>query len=638
MTLVQVLADETSAHMSCDFRLTDPYTGRVTQRDAHKLVTVSKLSISALIGITGVAFLDGRPVGQWIAEAMAGLEENASITDIYGGLRQAGTALSKIADRRVRRTTFVVTSMVGTQSMVTLVSNFEVFMNGRINRATLADADMTVSSIKPKAASFFATGEVDKITSAERDALRLSLRAGVSDSQIHEELRQVNEAVSRRANDTVSIGCYTASLHATGTGSTQPFLTDEQPGSFIPPETAELWNRLGLRFDPQIGADGRPVPMKLIQSGSVTIGSSPEYFREQLKLQPDNADLWNNYGNFLKGRRQPEKAIEAYQKAIDLNPSHAIALSNLAAMQWEEGNIAEAEQLYARAVAASEPSVPAVILSNFATFCDEALSETQRAALLHERAASDENFPLAEARQALFILKHENDLDRANSLLANALAKQPDNPQILYLAGKADWFYNKDSDAAIAKLHKACSLDPRDINVLGFAAYAAMKSGDSASAAYYCRKLLKVFPTAEVQANYAIALLMEGKPEGALRHLSRAARSFQDDRMISTISTIRAAALWILRRHEEAVVLIHTILSAAPTPEIELEVLGMLHLVSPASAGDTDHRIRELIASGVRSDGYTIRSMVRNKPQRERDDGYRLADIIEGTLDLPAWH
>jgi Flp pilus assembly protein TadD len=622
--------------MCCDFRLTNPYTGTVTQRDAHKLVTVSRFSISALIGVTGVAFLDGKPVGQWIAEAMATSGENASITDISDALRlQAGAVLSKITDRRVRRTTFVIASMIGTQSMVTLVSNFEAIEKGRIRRAALADADMTVSSTKPKAASFFAAGEADKITSAERDRLRLSLRAGVSDSRIHEKLRQVNEAVSRRTNDTVSIGCYTASLHATGTGSSQSFLTDEQSGSFIPPETTELWNRLGLRFNPQIGPDGRSVPVRLVQSGSVVIGASPEYFREQFKLQSGNAELWNNYGNFLRGRRHSEKAIEAYRKAIELNPAYAIALSNLAAMLWDKGDIAEAEQLYVRAVAASEPSVPAVVLSDFATFCDEALSQTQRAALLHERAASDENFPLARARQALFILKHENESDQANPLLAQALARQPENPQVLYLAGKADWFYNKDSAAALAKLHKACSLDPRDVNVLGMAAYAAMKSGDSASAAYYCRKLLKVFPTAEVQANYAMALLMEGKPEGALRHLSKAARFSPGDRMTSIIRTIRAATLWVLRRHDEAIALMHTILNTSLPPEIELEVLGMLHWASPTSASDTNQRIRQLIESGVRGDGYTIRSMVRNKPRSERDSGYRLADIIEGMLEFP---
>lgn len=40
MTLVQVLANESSVHMSCDFRLTDPYTKQVIQNDAHKLVQV----------------------------------------------------------------------------------------------------------------------------------------------------------------------------------------------------------------------------------------------------------------------------------------------------------------------------------------------------------------------------------------------------------------------------------------------------------------------------------------------------------------------------------------------------------------------------------------------------------------------
>ena len=635
MTLVQVLGDEMSIHMSCDFHLTNPETKKVVRRDAHKLVTVSKFSVSALIGVTGQAFLGGKPVGQWIAEAMSALGEDTSIAEISEALQRAGSLLSQIADREVRRTTFVIASMVGTQSTVTIVSNFEVLRDGRISTAALADDDMTISSIKLKSANFFAVGEAGKIKTTERDELKLSLRAGKSDGQIHEELRQVNEAVSRRTGNTsVGAGCYTASLHATRTGSAQAFLTDEQQGDFIPPEVADSWNRLG--FHPaQLGRDGRPMRTQIIQSSSTIVNMSPEYFREQLKLQPDNAEVWNNYGCFLRERRQPEKATEAFRKAIDLNSSYATALANLANMLWRTGGISEADRLYTRAVAASEPSVPTGILSDFAIFCDEALSERERSAGLHERAAQNGDFPLAQARQALFILKHEHDLDRANSLLTQALTKQPNNPQILYLAGKADWFHNNDSDAAMTKLHKACSLDPHDFNVLGMAAYAAMKSRGLASAAYYCRKMLNILPSAEVHANYALALLMEGKPEGALRHLSKAARSSHGDVMRPAIQTNRAAVLWVLRRRAEAVALMRTVLNAVPPPDVKLEVLAMLHLAAPTSAEQTDQRLHQLIERGIRSDGNTIRGMVRNEPRSERDAGDRLADIIEGKLVLP---
>ena len=61
------------------------------------------------------------------------------------------------------------------------------------------------------------------------------------------------------------------------------------------------------------------------------------------------------------------------------------------------------------------------------------------------------------------MLKCQQDLDEAKELLAAALHKQPNSPQILRLAGQAEFFYLEDSEAASEKLHKACSLDPSDV-------------------------------------------------------------------------------------------------------------------------------------------------------------------------------
>lgn len=149
---------------------------------------------------------------------------------------------------------------------------------------------MTVGSVKPKSAVFFATGDASSIRAAERQELVLSLRSGASDEQIHEKMRLLNESVSTRTN-TVSPGCYTSSLHTTGSGSSRPFLTDEQPGDFIPPEFALMMKRFGIQFNRKIGPDGKPMPIRMVQSASARSGGSPEYFREQLKLQPENAEI-----------------------------------------------------------------------------------------------------------------------------------------------------------------------------------------------------------------------------------------------------------------------------------------------------------------------------------------------------------
>lgn len=285
MTLVQVLADETSLHMCCDFRLTDPWTGELKNNAAHKLVTLQMTPVSAIVGVTGIAFLDGKPISDWIAEATAGLERGSSAEDIAEVLRRAESALSRLQGAHDRRLTFVVGAMVGSQSLVTLVSNFEKFVDGRIARTGTANTVMTISSIKPKSESFFATGDAFGIKQQEREQLILSLRSGAADSQIQEQLRQINEAVSTRTK-TVSAGCYAASLHATGAGSGRPFLTDEQPGDFISPEFAHMMRRAGIQLNRATGPDGRPLPIREDSSTFARSGASTQYFREQLKLRP----------------------------------------------------------------------------------------------------------------------------------------------------------------------------------------------------------------------------------------------------------------------------------------------------------------------------------------------------------------
>ena len=63
MTLILMLASEDQVHMTCDFKLTDARTGKPLSFDAHKLVPVAQGSLQAVVGVTGLATLDGENVG-----------------------------------------------------------------------------------------------------------------------------------------------------------------------------------------------------------------------------------------------------------------------------------------------------------------------------------------------------------------------------------------------------------------------------------------------------------------------------------------------------------------------------------------------------------------------------------------------
>ena len=386
MTFVQLLATEKSAYMACDLRLTNPATGKREPDFAYKLIRVQRPRFSALIGFTGIAFLRGKAVGVWIAEEIEKLDANARVESLLDALAQAESILPRPGSVIDRRLTFAVAAMVGTQSLVSLVSNFEELIDGHISRVPVARDAMTTSGFKPKSELYLATGSGATVKVSGHKQLLLSLRSGVEDLRIFELLRDLNIEVSAKASkagdDSVSPGCYVGSVHATGQGTRRPFLTDEQEGDFIPPEAEQTFKLLESRLGRKIDAFGRPMPIRMVQEAVAISPGTDKGRREQLKLRPDSAEVWNNFGSSLANRRRWDEAIDAYEKALSLDPAYVHALANLAKAFWlYRKDFSEADRLYAEAITVAGASVPSFILSDFAIFCHEALGDLQRAAV-----------------------------------------------------------------------------------------------------------------------------------------------------------------------------------------------------------------------------------------------------------------
>jgi tetratricopeptide (TPR) repeat protein len=251
--------------------------------------------------------------------------------------------------------------MVGSQSIITLLSNFETITGGQIVRESTAGESLTSSSFKPTRPRLFLTGAADAVTQDDRKALEVALRAGVTDSQLQERMSRVNEAASKRT-PTVSAGCHVASLHAGGAGSSRPFLTSQQKGDFLPPEFAATLKRIGLQLNPAKGPDGHRQPIRVLQSASGRYDPSERYFREQFRLSPNSSELFNNLGAYRLSQGKFDEAIDAFQRAAELDPTNAMALANLAKQVWlHKGLKQEADELYSAALAAAEPTAPALL-------------------------------------------------------------------------------------------------------------------------------------------------------------------------------------------------------------------------------------------------------------------------------------
>jgi hypothetical protein len=331
MTLVLALASEHEVHMTCDFKLTDARTRAPLSVDAHKLVQVQRATFQAIVGVTGLAVLDKIPIDTWVAQRTFHLKPDATFDDLLGVLRGASEPLARIRfrERAHRGLTFVVGAIQGSQSVVCMLSNFQNVRGRFLAEGATPGHELSLDVMRPSRPQLVvAGGGGEFVTDEEKKLLERLLRSGVPAERLREEMAKLNEQVAART-DGVSRGCYTATQLATGHGQTQPFLV-EQVGYFNPPEFEELFKLFGLVLIPKTLPDGTPAPIQLDASSSARYHASPEFFREQFKLRPDDSELWNNYGVYEQGHGRIDKAVEAYEKALELDPQNAHAATNLA--------------------------------------------------------------------------------------------------------------------------------------------------------------------------------------------------------------------------------------------------------------------------------------------------------------------
>jgi protein O-GlcNAc transferase len=85
------------------------------------------------------------------------------------------------------------------------------------------------------------------------------------------------------------------------------------------------------------------------------LNEAADWFEAATRAAPDNAEGWANLSVALNAIGQAEQARESADKALALNPQSSIALGALGQAQFDQGNIAEAVEIYRRG-ASVDPS------------------------------------------------------------------------------------------------------------------------------------------------------------------------------------------------------------------------------------------------------------------------------------------
>lgn len=571
VTLVLVVTDEHSVHMSTDFRLTDAHSGALVSDDAYKFVTVQQIRFSAIVGVTGLGQLEDMPIGRWIAEWAADLTSSDTLESAVESLQvRAGPALASVSDRNHARHTFVVGGMAGTQSAVFFVSNFERLVDGRLLRAPAASVELSVTGVRPKQAIALITGDRDAVSGTDLATLELVVRAGSGDDRIQQTLADINHAASK-VSQLIGPGCFTQSLHADGTGSAAPHLLGEHgDDGFQPPDIELLFERLGIRINPAKDASGNPVPVRMgRQTFSRGGGTSDKDFLEQLKLRPNSAEIHNNYGAFLNSQGRREQAVEELELATTLDPDYVTAHGNLASTLWQLGDVDGAKQAYARVLELVRPGTYLDLVSDAAQFHDFALRDQTIASELHQAATADGTNHLAAIRYVGFKVRHAEEREVAAGQIEAIVGSAPPDHRILMEAAHILAELGELREALqLAK--RAVEAGRRDAGALATCGELALELGDADLAVYYLQRAIKRHDAVGLEWLYGRALLETGKLDGAVRYLTRAAASAPE---IAALQSDLACALLLRGRTQQGRAAAHRARDGDLGPEEDLELL-----------------------------------------------------------------
>jgi serine/threonine protein kinase/Tfp pilus assembly protein PilF len=181
-------------------------------------------------------------------------------------------------------------------------------------------------------------------------------------------------------------------------------------------------------------------------------------YRIAVGLTPDNSRVWNNLGIAYRRQSKFQDAQEAFQRAIQLDPASSYLL-NLGAVLEQVGKYPEAVSLYLQA-SQMDPS-DYLTLGNLASAYDR---------IPGDRDKAHENYLKAIALAEEERKKQPNDAtllsalgsyyatigvaDKGLPLLRQAVALEPDNPQVLYRAAEGHELLH-DRDEALRLIGKA---------------------------------------------------------------------------------------------------------------------------------------------------------------------------------------
>src|SRR5438874_1908596 len=186
--------------------------------------------------------------------------------------------------------------------------------------------------------------------------------------------------------------------------------------------------------------------------------AAEDALKKAIELDPNLAVVYNLLVSIYVQTNQLPEGLKQLDAVLTKNPQYAPALLTSGIIYTQMGDFAKARDSYEKALAVNPNFIPA--LNNLAYIYSEKLSNLNRAAELARKA--HELHPAEPSITDTFgwVLYRQGKYQEAAELLAQSAAKAPDNGEIQFHLGMANYMMGRSEDARAA-LEKAVA-SPRD--------------------------------------------------------------------------------------------------------------------------------------------------------------------------------
>jgi tetratricopeptide (TPR) repeat protein len=215
------------------------------------------------------------------------------------------------------------------------------------------------------------------------------------------------------------------------------------------------WVARAVRIEPKAGYVST---LGTVLQRSGKLAEALKAFEKAISIEPENAELWKNFGAVLMDLNHPDQALLGLQQALKLHPRYVEAANLGGLILYRKQRHAEALEFFNLSLAV-EPAqadalqVRALVLLNLKRL-DEALADSQQSLRLNPRDANTHN-------NLGTVLQKLNRFQDSLQWYDRAIALRPDF--VLALNGKAHSLIElRRIDEALACYARSIVLDPEN--------------------------------------------------------------------------------------------------------------------------------------------------------------------------------